>query len=264
MVMSPRILPKTLVKTLSYVACHAPSEYGLFWDQEGTMPWKELYWALQEDPQLRFVRESTVTELELVGLELPFTLQDGRLSIKDRDELPSYEPCLPPDTLYYWARTKQVHAIMQNGLAPDGQRSYLPLFADRDMANRVARRRDPKPVQVTVSARRAHQAGISFLNAGAEMYLCTRIPTDFLEFPPLSEQVLSNIAATRKKEPKAPKKIAKAPSPGSFYLETSHLARFSNEEEPPAHSRKQKKRGKGPDWKRESRKERRKRDIDNA
>lgn len=262
--MSSRILPKTLAKILGYVACHAPSEYGLFWDPDGTMPWKELYWALQEDPKLRFVREATLKELELVGMELPFSLRDGLLRINDPSDLPLLETCTPPKTLYHWARRKQVRALMRNGLVPGGNRSCLPLFADRDMAHRVARRRDPQPVLVTVTGLAAHEAGIAFLDAGEGMFLCSQVPVDFLVFQELSQEDLDEAAAGRKKEKKSPKKSPKPPTPGSFYPDPSHLAHIADEDESPAHSKKQKKRGKGPDWKRQSRKERRKRDIDRA
>ncbi len=81
--MAAQYNPKTLAKTLSYIAYQAPAEYGLFWDPDGTMPWKELYWALQEDPSLRFVREGIVRELNyLPGCELPFALEGNLLRLR--------------------------------------------------------------------------------------------------------------------------------------------------------------------------------------
>jgi putative RNA 2'-phosphotransferase len=262
--MSPRILPKTLAKTISFIACTAPSEYGLFWDAEGTMPWKELYWALQEDPQLRFVREPVIKELELIGLDLPFTLQSGQLRAKDPAELPKPEACSPPATLYYWARRKQYRAIMQNGLIPSASRSYVALFSDKDVAKRRAQRRDPQPVLVTVTAGKAHEAGISFLNAGSDMFLCPGIPVDYLVFAPVSEEDLNPFPNQKKRERKPQKRSPKEEQIGSFLVAPEHFGGFGDEGEAPGYLKKEKKRGKGPDWKRQARKDRRKRDIDGA
>ncbi len=70
--MAGRVNPRTLARTLSTIAVHCPWEHGLFWDPDGSMPWKEFYWALQEDHSLRFVRESHIRELAYLGLEVPF------------------------------------------------------------------------------------------------------------------------------------------------------------------------------------------------
>ena len=80
--------PKTLARTLAYIAVHSPHEFGLYWDADGSMPWKEFYWALQEDDSLRFVRESSVRELQLLGIELPFSLEGNRLRLSSGTALP--------------------------------------------------------------------------------------------------------------------------------------------------------------------------------
>lgn len=260
--MSPRMLPKTLAKTLAYVACTAPSEYGLFWNSDGTMPWKEFYWVLQDDPQLRFVREATIRELELIGLDLPFTLQSGQLRAKNPDDLPQPAAVTPPPTLYYWARRKQLRAIRQDGLVPDGARSYVALFSDRDAGWRRARYRDPQPMLVTIAAGHADQAGIQFFNAGPEMFLCFRIPMDYLAIPLISDEPAGPGQPRGKRERNPVRKAARAPTPGSFWVSPEQLSPFHDDEEAGIPANNQRKRDQGPGWKRESRKERHKREID--
>ena len=106
--MAAQYHPKTLAKTLAYIACHAPAEFGLFWDPDGTMPWKELYWVLQEDPSLRFVRESIIRELTGLGVTLPFVLEGSRIRLSTGAEKPSYPVAENvPERLYLACRRKQ-------------------------------------------------------------------------------------------------------------------------------------------------------------
>ena len=260
--MSPRMPPRTLAKTLAYVACIAPSEYGLFWNTDGTMPWKEFYWVLQDDPQLRFVREATIRELELIGADLPFTLQSGLLQAKNPDDLPRPVAVTPPPTLYYWARRKQLRAIRQDGLVPDGARSHVALFSDRDAGYRRAQYRDPQPVLVTIAAGRADPAGIQFLGAGLEMYLCSRIPMDYLVIPATPEEDPGAMRERGKRERKPSKQAAGAPASGSFWVGPEQLRPFRDDEDASVPAQSQRKRDQGPGWKRQSRKERHKREID--
>src|SRR5208337_4911171 len=94
--------PKTLAKILDYIARRSPGEHGLFWDPDGGMPWKEFYWVLQEDPSLRFVRESTIRELALLGIELPFALDGKLLRLRPEVACPRYPSASEvPERLYF-------------------------------------------------------------------------------------------------------------------------------------------------------------------
>ncbi|MGV8074146.1 MAG: RNA 2'-phosphotransferase [Syntrophobacteraceae bacterium] len=255
--MAAQYMPKTLAKTLSYIAYHAPGEYGLFWDPNGTMPWKEYYWALQEDESLRFVREAHVREIGYLGIEMKFALEGSTLRLKDGIPLPKYSVETPPDRLYYACKRRQYDSIKEHGISASG-RSFLALGSNRELAVRMGQRRDPKPLLMEIAAKKAAEGGINFLKAGTELYLVESIPIEFLILPVLRADQRSQTASQKKKE-QAPWKIQLPHVPGSFFMEPKHLENSMHDSATPADRKAKGKRG--AEWKREARKERTKRNI---
>jgi putative RNA 2'-phosphotransferase len=252
-----RYIPKTLAKTLSYIACYAPWEYGLFWGPDGTMPWKELYWALQEDDSLRFVRESHIREIEFLGLPLPFSIDGSLLRLKDVHS-PVYPAVIPPERLYYACRRKQHAFIVQHGLdAANSSRPFLAFAVDRELALRIGKRRDPQPVLIECLCKKAVADGVLFRRVGAELYLIQSLASEHLLCPPVREGLLSRPAAKSAEKRRTSQKEQLPTSPGSFLVDLSGLADPSHRGTTGTPS-KRKGRG-GPDWKREARKDRHKR-----
>lgn len=247
-----RYLPKTLAKTISYIAYHAPAEYGLFWDSNGTMPWKEFYWALQEDPSLRFVRQSHIQELNYLQITVPFTVEDNLLRLQSQFPAPTYPVAEHvPNRLFCACARKHVGFASKHGLLATG-RSFLTVCADKDLAVRIGTRRDPQPSVVEIFAERAADDGIVFRSAGAELYLVESIPTDYLHVPPVREEELLRLTA--KKREKLPPRTQRDPSPGSFVVSLGHFQETLGEKPSKAANQKGKKSQKGADWKREARK----------
>ena len=153
--------PKTLAKILDYIARRSPGEHGLFWDTDGAMPWKEFYWALQEDPSLRFVRESTIRELALLGIELPWKLDGNMLRLCPEVARPSYPPASDvPERLYFGLRPKNMVRTQEIGLN-SSRRRFIAVCADRDLALRIAKRREQSPILIEILAREASGKGVS-------------------------------------------------------------------------------------------------------
>lgn len=257
-----RYLPKTLAKTLTYIAYHAPGEYGLFWDQDGTMPWKELYWALQEDPELRFVRQNHLRELTLLALEMPIELDGNLLRIRKGRPVPDYPSSeQPPARLFYACPRKRYGFVLENGLAASGRR-FLALASDQHLALRIGNRRDPEPFMIEVNTRLAASDGICFRVAGPELFLVESIGPKYLQFPRLREDDWPQLTARRKEQPTA-KTLAERPAPGSFVVSPEHLQQAVNGKPGIGDTGKTGKGRRGPGWKREARKarERHKRSI---
>jgi len=257
-----RYMPRTLAKTIYYIVYHSAGEYGLFWDIAGTMPWKELYWALHEDPSLRFVRQSHIHELNHLQVGLPITLEGNLLRLRDGFPLPDYHVCEhPPDKLFYACPRKQFGAVLKHGLAPLG-RDFLPVAADQELALRIGRRRDPKPLLVKILTDKAGAAGILFRTAGPELYLVESLATEYLQLPPTGEEE-SRKLLTRNVE-KSPAKREGMPEPGSFLVNVDHFQEAMGVAKRPLGEGKKARTGKkGPAWKREARKgdDRRKRNV---
>lgn len=246
---------RTLARTLAFIGWHSPSDFGLFWNSDGTMPWKEFYWALQEDPELRFVRTATIQELTLLGIELPFCIEQSCLRLNAAYPTPVYASAHDvPERLYFAIKPNNLDYAQEFGLKPSS-RPFLPLCSDRELALRIARRRESDPILIEVKAREAHEAGIPILMAGEKLYLVETVPRDYLLIPLVRRELREKVMHTA--PPK--KKVTAPPSPGSFTVQSHYI-------HPPGHAGETTGKG-GPGkkskggWKKESRKERYKRSI---
>ncbi len=248
--------PKTLARTLEYIGFRSPGEFGLFWDPDGTMPWKEFHWALQEDPALRFVRQANLRELELLGLKMSFSLVGNLLRLSPSVAPPPYPATgHVPERLYFGIRSKNVVAIQNIGLRPSG-RHFVLFSTDRELALRIARRREPEPILLEIFARRALEEGIPFFDAGAGLFLAESIPAELVLFPKLRREIIERIAEGVQKS----KEKAKGPlTPGSYTVQPHHVSGTAG----PAAEKAAKKSGKGEKtiWKKGSRRERHKREV---
>jgi len=259
--MTTQYMPKTLAKTLSYILYHSPWEYGLFWNANGTMPWKELYWALQEDHSLRFVRESHLREIKYLGIELPALLDGTVLRLQDGFPVPEYPVAVPlSERLFYACRRKHYPVVLQYGLSAMS-RPLLALSTDKEMALRLGKRRDPEPVLIEVLAKKASERGVVFREAGPGLYLVETVAVEYLMGPPLREEELSKAASKKKKGGKITK--AETPMmPGSFFMAPQQMHPSSPDLQSAGAGGGAKKKGKREAaWKREARKERHKREI---
>ncbi len=247
-----RLLPKTLAKTISYIAYHAPAEYGLFFFSDGTMPWKEFYWALQEDPALRFVRQSHIHELHHLQIELPFTVKDNLLHLRSQFPVPIYSIAhkIPP-RLFYACTRKYYTFASRHGLRASG-RSFLAACADRDLALRIGRRRDPYSFLVEILAQQAAGDDVVIRGAGHDLFLFEAVPMEHLRFPPVGEEEL--LGSRPKKKDRTPQKTLREELPGSFVVGVDHFREAVGEAAVRATARKGKKNKQGPQWKREARK----------
>ncbi|MGO9414409.1 MAG: hypothetical protein ACLPUX_08530 [Syntrophobacteraceae bacterium] len=245
---------KTLAKTLDYITWRSPGEYGLFWDPEGTMPWKDFYWALQEDVSMRFVRQSTIRELTLLGIELPFALDGNLLRLRPEFALPPYPPASDlPTRLYFGLKPKNLAHTQQIGLTSH-RRRFMAVCGERELALQIARRDEKTPITIEILAREACQSGLSFLAAGPQLYLVESIPARFIVFPMVRQDFMQRLAAPARKPAVQPSPNT---APGSFIVQTRHF------ESPGALKPTKKGAKKAPKggWKKEGRKERHKRDM---
>lgn len=245
---------KTLARTLAFIGWHSPSEFGLFWSADGTMPWKEFYWVLQEDPELRFVRAATLKELMLLGIELPFSLEENQLKLNPGYTAPDYPVASEvPGRLYFGLRHKNLVRVQELGLRASS-RPFLSLSSERDLALRIARRREDDPILIEILAQKASEAGILIRKSGERLYLAQSVPREYLLLPLVRQEVHEKHQAMPPK-----KKLASPPSPGSFTVQPHHVQPLGQGSEKPAKGRDAKKAKGG--WKKDSRKERHKRSV---
>ena len=206
---------KELGKLIEYILFHRPDEFGLFLDNDDSLPIKELMWALHEETGWKHIRLGHLKELAYSGLELAFTLEETQIRPK-REVSETAADTLPPRLLFFGARRKAYPVILKHGLRP-GSRPYVPLATTEEMALRIGKRRDPKPILLTVHAAQAHDSGHQFFTCGDLLYLVKTLPAPFLSGPLLRDPPPSRKIS--KKEPPKPLKPEVPEMTGSFLLD---------------------------------------------
>ena len=239
--------PKQLSKLLAYVMGHQPDEFGLAPDENGFFRIKDLMRAICEEPGWGYVRMSHINEVLITVTNHPFILDDDRIRVVKPDEGAIPVPDVaPPKLLYHCVRRKAYPVVCQKGIMPMGQH-HVFLATTKDLALRMGKRRDPKPILLTVLALRAWDAGVPFYRQGELLYLVDHVPIIYFSGPPLPREKEEE----SKKQTDHPS-ISKA-LPGSFVLDLERSQEL--------HRQKIKRKGlkKEVAWKKDARKLRRRR-----
>ncbi|MBN1843450.1 MAG: RNA 2'-phosphotransferase [Deltaproteobacteria bacterium] len=238
--------PKELKKLMTYVLGRHPEEFGLVPDEDGFFHLKDLIKAISEEPGWGYVRKSHIHEVLITFRENSFIFQDERIKVANPDETVSpVSGAVPPKLLYHCVRQRAYPLVCEKGIMPMGQRRVF-LATTEELALRMGRRRDQKPVLLTVQAKRAYDAGVIFSGQGELIYLVDRIPVGYFSGPSLPKE--KRDASKPKKESLfGPEKQA-----GSFILDMERSLEL--------HQQKLKRKGvkKEISWKKDSRRSRRK------
>jgi len=226
-----------------YILGHKPDEFGLVPDGEGFVTYKEFLWALHEEPGWGYVREGHINEVLLGKDRALFQPKENRIRALDRHwtlDLENRTQALPK-ILFVAVRKKAHPVVMEKGLTA-GEGRHLVLSPDREMAVRIGRRRDQKPVLLEIMAASARKEGISFYPFG-NLYLADQIPVRFINGPPVSKE---NVRIPVRKREKTLERSADFEA-GTFALDLNR--------DPDRSRRAKGKKRKG--WKEEARKTRR-------
>jgi putative RNA 2'-phosphotransferase len=232
-----------LARFMLYVLAHRPDEFGLLPNKEGFVPYKELLWALHEEPGWGYVRRGHINEVLLGHERTLFQAREDSIRALDRRwHFDLEHPARGlPNILFVGVRRKAHSNVMEKGLtAPQGR--HIVLSPDRDMAMRIGRRRDQKPVLLEISTHSVSEAGID-LSPFGNLFIANQVPAKAITGPPVPKK---DIETTQKKE-RAIQDKRPAFETGTFVLDV-------NRDPDPSRRPKGKKR-KG--WKEEARKTRR-------
>lgn len=241
-----QIKVKTLSQFLLYILSRRPDEFGLVPDKDGFVRYKELLQAIHEEPGWTYVRLSHINEV-LLGKDRPlFQTEGNRIRVLERKwRLDFHTPAKAPPRILYIAVRKRAHpVVMEKGLTST-EGGYLVLSPDKDMALRMGRRRDHKPVLLEVMTGTKDKQKVLVYPFG-DLFVSLQIPARFISGPPAPKEDLERRPDTEKgKEMATPKQTDFAP--GTFSLD---IAR-----DPDLHRRAKRKKRKG--WKEDVRKIRR-------
>jgi putative RNA 2'-phosphotransferase len=201
-----------------YILGHRPDEFGLVPDREGFVTFKELLWAIHEEPGWGYVREGHFREV-LLGKDRALFETQGEERIRAAERHWRHaldEPASDlPKILFVGVRRRAHPRVMEKGLSSPG---FLVLSSGRDIALRMARRRDRKPVILEVLTATAREQGVVFHPFG-DLFLADHIPASCLSGPPVTEEMRQALELARAKKEKPP--AAPDFTPGSFVLDLS-------------------------------------------
>jgi putative RNA 2'-phosphotransferase len=244
---------EALARFLTYMLGCRPDEFGLFPDEQGFIPIKDILKACSEEDGWGFVREASIEELLREPDGPGFEMEDKMLRVHPGQSRLNYGPperVLPPKLLYHAVRRKGYPVILEQGIKPGG-RPLIPLSTTIEAAMRIGKRRDSTPVLLTILASRADEAGIHFFRSQELIYLVDFLPPKYFTGPPLPKEK----PTPEKKKPE--NKVEDVSTPGSFYLDVERMGpEPGHRPERPS----KKKKGDIPDWKIAVRKERRRGD----
>jgi putative RNA 2'-phosphotransferase len=191
----------SLSRLVNYALTRAPDEFGLAPDAEGFVSLKEFLKALHEEEGLGFVRRSHLEEAARRDGEAAFELTDTAIRSTAGVRPIEYPVAEPPKLLYAGLRRRTWPVVFRNGLSPGGQRTWVVLAVDRDMALRLGRRLDPEPVLITVQAAAAAEMGYVLRRVGERLWVTDYLPAEVLSGPPIREEDKPESAKPKRPSP---------------------------------------------------------------
>ncbi|MFC1839680.1 RNA 2'-phosphotransferase [Thermodesulfobacteriota bacterium] len=212
-----RIKVRNLSRFMTYILGHNPDEFGLVPDRDGFITFKELLWALHEEPDWSYVRQSSINEVLLSEDRVSFEVKDKSIrSLAGNRQFNIGHPVedIPP-VIYIPVRRKAHHTVFEKGLPWSDDKPYV-FSMHRDMAERIGKRRDSKPVILEVMSAKAMKEGIQFYSFG-KLFLSMELPSRYIAGPPAPKDT------SRQREEKAPKKqeVITSFDAGTFVLDST-------------------------------------------
>ncbi len=206
-----------LAKILQYILGRRPDEFGLLPDDRGYVRVKELIKVLHEEKW----HQVHPGHLETLPLHVPkpgIEMDGNRIRACTRDRLPALSAApVVPKQLFSGVRRKAYEVTQREGLVPQTHPTKVLLYADWELALRVARRRDAEPVIVTVQTTVAQRTGIDFMRFGETIYLADGIPAGCCRLPRRPKRAAAARSAREAQIPQPP------PTPGSYMVDRGRL-----------------------------------------
>ncbi len=182
---------KSLQKTLAYILGCRPDEFGLILDDNGFAKISELCKVLKEEGW-SYVSEKDIVEAAVTDAERRFELKEGKIRFTDIKglEYGYFEKVVPPRLLFLGIKEEGYLSVLHRGLLPPRGQSYIYLFAEKTLAERVAKRRYERPVLLEVLASEASQAGFEFFKVFPLIFATYHVPKEYVKGPYVREEVL--------------------------------------------------------------------------
>lgn len=171
-----------LSKELSYILRHNPQKIGLAIDNEGWVDIIELVSCLRTKSQFSCLTIDDVVEMIKFSEKKRHEIVNGRIRAlygHSLEQKIAMCPLHPPISLYHGTSRDSLDSIMREGLISQ-QRQYVHLSSKSSTAIAVGKRRDSKPVVLTINAYQAHEEGVLFYLANEDIWLADKVPAKYI------------------------------------------------------------------------------------
>ena len=207
--------PKQLAKFLSYILGRRPDEFGLIPDKEGYIKIKDLIKAINEEEGWRHVRRALIEEVFITIPEPPIEIKTDNVRAANRENLSEMTPAInPPNILFTCVSEKSYPFVLEKGVFPTSHPEVI-LSSNKDMAERIGRRKGKSHVLLNVNTIRAIDNGVFFHQSGELIYLAGFLPVGSFTGPLLPKQ---KPVLKKKNEADAKEKYKKQITAGTFEL----------------------------------------------
>jgi len=206
---------------MAYILGYRPDKFGLLPDAQGYIACKELLKAIHEEPDFSYVSQAHINEVLLGKDRNQFHLEAKQIKAIERHwHLDFDAPVpIPPRILFTPIRRKAHPIVMEKGLNAPQSKKFLILSANKEMAIRIGKRRDQKPVLLEIKAADSSDKGGKIFRFG-DFYLTSHISARFISGPFVAKEILK-----ARSDLEAKKTIVEHQSrdlaPGSFILDNS-------------------------------------------
>lgn len=172
---------RELSKEISYALRHAPWEYELEMEKDGSVPVEQLLDALGD----KYGRRITVDDLEHImnsGDKKRWEISGDTIRALYGHSVPMHiekTPGTPPYTLYHGTAYRFLEAILQDGLKPMA-RQYVHMATDKEMAWQVGARHDSHavPCILAIDTVKAAELGTNFFVGNEKVWLADTVHPD--------------------------------------------------------------------------------------
>jgi len=198
--MKPEKYCEKLARFLTYVLGRSPDEFGLMLDTDGYCKIKTLLQVLSEEDGWKHIRKGNINEIFILLNNHGLELKDDKIRIKDQTHLPKPTPPKQlPKLLYTCVRQRAYSHVFNKGVMPLGGSDYVVMAANEQMAKRMGRRIDSKPVKLIIQTQKLLMNDCIIEQYGEELFLTAYIPFDSFQGPPLPDE-RKQVKKTKPKE----------------------------------------------------------------
>jgi len=185
-----QIKTENLSRLMMYILGYKPYEFGLVPDNDGFFSYKELLKAIHEEPGWGHIRQGHINEVLLGKDRDLFQTEEKRIRAMDKHwNLDLENPAQsPPKILLIGIRRRAHPVVMEKGLRRI-EDSYYVLSPESEMAERIGKRRDERPVLLEIMAGVAREEGY-LLYAFGNLFLAPEISVRHIAGPPVPKDII--------------------------------------------------------------------------